>query len=82
MIIAMLIGLSINFLGIDPIKALIWSAVANGIVAPLVLAPIVIISSRKQIMGDWANRRAVTLIGWAVTLLMTLAGGAALYSLF
>ncbi|MCP6756053.1 divalent metal cation transporter, partial [Klebsiella pneumoniae] len=37
MIFSVLLGLSINFIGIDPIKALIYSAVANGIVAPVVL---------------------------------------------
>lgn len=81
-IIAMLVGLVINFVGLDPIKALIYSAVANGIVAPLVLVPIVIISSNKKVMGDWANKKPVTWIGWAVTGLMGIAGIAAIYSLF
>ncbi|HSX18493.1 MAG TPA: divalent metal cation transporter [Candidatus Saccharimonadales bacterium] len=82
LIISVIIGLAINFLGIDPIKALIYSAVANGIVAPLILALIVIISSSKHIMGDWVNRRSTTLFGWAVTTLMVLAGGAAIFSFF
>ena len=81
-IIAMLVGLGINFIGLDPIKALIYSAVANGIVAPLVLAPIVIMSSNKRIMGDWVNRKVVTWIGWLVTGLMAVSGLAAIYSLF
>ncbi len=80
-IIAMLVGLSINFIGLNPIKALIYSAVANGIVAPVVLALIVLISSNKKIMGNWANRRHITLIGWLVTGLMAVAGIAAIYSL-
>ena len=81
-ILAMLVGLGINFMGIDPIKALIYSAVANGVVAPLVLAPIVIISSNRKIMGDWVNRRLVTWLGWGVTGIMAVAGIAAIYSLF
>ena len=46
-ILSVFVGLAINFIGIDPIKALIYAAVANGIVAPLVLALIVIISSNS-----------------------------------
>lgn len=82
LIIAMLIGLSINFIGLNPVKVLIYSAVANGIVAPLVLALIVLISSNKRIMGAHVNKRSTTIIGWLVTGLMALAGGAAIFSFF
>lgn len=82
LIISMLVGLGINFVGIDPIKALIYSAIANGIVAPVVLALIVIISSNRRIMGDWVNRRLTTWMGWAITGLMALAGGAAILAIF
>jgi NRAMP (natural resistance-associated macrophage protein)-like metal ion transporter len=81
-ILSVFVGLGINFLGIDPIKALIYSAVANGIVAPLVLALIVIISSDKKIMGRWVNKKSTTWLGWSVTAVMTLAGAAAIWSLF
>jgi NRAMP (natural resistance-associated macrophage protein)-like metal ion transporter len=81
LIISMLVGLGINFLGIDPIKALIYSAVANGIVAPVVLALIVIISSNKHVMGEWVNKKSTTWLGWGVTAVMVLAGGAAIFSL-
>jgi NRAMP (natural resistance-associated macrophage protein)-like metal ion transporter len=82
LILSVFVGLGINFLGIDPIKALIYSAVANGIVAPLVLALIVIISSDQKKMGKWVNKPSTTKIGWAVTGLMTVAGAAALWSFF
>jgi NRAMP (natural resistance-associated macrophage protein)-like metal ion transporter len=81
-ILSMLVGLGLNFVGIDPIKALIYSAVFNGIVAPIVLVLIVLISSNKRIMGKWVNKRSTTWLGWAVTSLMVLAGGAAIWSLF
>jgi len=81
-IISMLLGLGLNFVGLDPIKALIYSAVGNGIVAPVVLALIVLISSNKKVMGQWVNRRAVTVLGWMITGLMAIAGGAAIYSMF
>ena len=80
-ILSLLIGLSLNFVGIDPIKALIYSAVANGIVAPLILFFIVKLSSSKQVMGRWVNRPLVTVIGWLTTALMALAGLAAIWSL-
>jgi len=80
--LSVLVGLGINFLGIDPIKALIYSAVANGIVAPLVLALIVIISSNHHIMGDWVNKKSTAWLGWVVTGVMVLSGVAAIWSLF
>jgi NRAMP (natural resistance-associated macrophage protein)-like metal ion transporter len=82
LIIAMLVGLSINFIGLNPIKALIYSAVANGIVAPLVLGLIVLISSNKKIMGHWVNKRYVSAIGWGTTSVMAISGIAAIYALF
>jgi Mn2+/Fe2+ NRAMP family transporter len=82
LILAMLVGLSINFIGLNPIKALIYAAVANGIVAPLVLGLIVLISSNKKIMGHWVNKRYVSAIGWATTGLMAISGIAAIYALF
>lgn len=81
-IISMLIGLGINFIGLDPIKALIYSAIGNGIVAPLVLLLIVIISSKKSVMGEWANKKSTTYIGLGVTAVMALSGAAAIISFF
>jgi Mn2+/Fe2+ NRAMP family transporter len=81
-IISMIIGLGINFIGIDPIKALIYSAIANGIVAPVIICMIVLISSNKKIMGHWHNKPYVTFIGWSVFALMAAAGIAAIISLF
>jgi NRAMP (natural resistance-associated macrophage protein)-like metal ion transporter len=81
LIISVILGLALNFIGLDPIKALIYSAVANGVVAPIVLATIVIISSNKRIMGEWVNSKTTTLVGWAVIVLMGLAGIAAIYTM-
>jgi NRAMP (natural resistance-associated macrophage protein)-like metal ion transporter len=81
-IISMLIGLGLNFVGIDPIDALIYAAIANGLVAPIILFFIVRMASNKQIMGKWVNGRFSTAIGWIVTIMMTLAGIAAIYSFF
>src|SRR6185503_10472873 len=50
-IISMLVGLGLNFIGIDPIKALIYAAIGNALVAPVVLYFIVRISGSKKHMG-------------------------------
>jgi Mn2+/Fe2+ NRAMP family transporter len=81
-IISMLVGLGINFLGIDPIKALIYAAVCNGITAPIILFLIVRLSSNRKIMGHWVNKPFATAIGWITTAAMTVAGIAAIWALF
>lgn len=82
MIISMVLGLILNFVGLDPMKALIYSAVANGLAAPLILVVIVLISSNKKIMGSHANGPFVKSIGWITTSLMIVAGIATIISLF
>lgn len=81
-IIAMAVGIGLNFIGLDPIKALIYSAVGNGLVAPIILFFIVQLSANKDVMGKHVNKRGVTAIGWIVVGLMTVAGIAAILSLF
>ncbi len=78
----MLIGFALNFSGLDPIKALIYSAVANGLVAPIVLVLIVHLSSQRSLMGEWVNRPLTTVFGWLLVAIMTAAGLATLYALF
>lgn len=80
-IISMFAGLAMNFIGLDPIKALIYAAIANGIVAPIVLCFIVLMSSNKKIMGRWVNSRRATIVGWTTTGIMALAGCAAIWAL-
>jgi NRAMP (natural resistance-associated macrophage protein)-like metal ion transporter len=80
-IISMLVGLGINFIGLDPIKALIYSAVGNAIVAPIVLVLIVLLSSQEKLMGEWVNPRWMKIVGWLVVVLMTAAGLGAIWSL-
>ncbi len=80
-ILSLLIGLGLNFVGLNPIKALIYSAVFNGIVAPIVLLLIVLISSNHKIMGEHVNKRSTTVLGWAITVIMAVAGVAAIFAL-
>jgi NRAMP (natural resistance-associated macrophage protein)-like metal ion transporter len=80
-IIAMILGLLMNFTGINPIKALIYSAVLNGLIAPVILFFVVRISSDKEAMGRWQNKPFITFVGWVVVGMMTIAGIAAIVSL-
>lgn len=80
-ILSMLIGLGINFIGLDPIQALIYSAVGNGLVAPVVLVLMLLIASNHRVMGSRVNHRATTWIGWGVIGLMTVAGVAAIVTI-
>jgi Mn2+/Fe2+ NRAMP family transporter len=81
-IIAIVLGLLLNFIGLDPIKALIYSAVANGLVAPIMLVIIVLISSNQKIMGKHVNGPVVKTLGWVASGLMIIAGIATIYSIF
>lgn len=81
-IVSTVIGIIINFLGIDPIKALIYSAIGNGLVAPIVLVFIVHISGSKQIMGKYKNSRIGNIVGSIITILMSVTAVAAIASLF
>lgn len=81
-IIATLIGVALNFVGIDPIKALLFSAVVNGLVAPVILATIVIISMNKKIMGERVNHPFVTFLGIFITSIMAVVGVATIFFSF
>lgn len=81
-IIAMLLGLYMNFLAIDPIKMLIYSAVFNGLVAPLILFLIVQMTSKRRVMRERVNSIVTSLLGWFITSIMAIAGLATIVSLF
>jgi len=74
-ILATVIGLAINYIGISPFKALIYAAVVNGLIAPILLFTIMVISNDKKIMGQFTNSKLSNFFGWLATLLM---GGAAI----
>ena len=68
--IATFVGLLIGFLGINPIKALFFTAVINGFVAPPLLVIIMLVSNNKAIMGKRVNNLATNIIGWVTTAIM------------
>ena len=65
--IATLLGIGINLFDIDPIKALFWSAVINGIVAVPLMVMMMLMTMRPAIMGDFTLPRPLWAIGWLST---------------
>jgi NRAMP (natural resistance-associated macrophage protein)-like metal ion transporter len=69
-IVPTLIGMLINFLGVNQITALFWTAVINGFLAPPMLIVIMLIANNPRVMGDKVNGRWTNLLGWATTAVM------------
>jgi len=78
-IISTFLGVALNFIGINPVRALILAAVVNGLVAPVILVLILKLSSNKKIMGDRVNGRISRFFGWGITILMAIVGLATIY---
>jgi NRAMP (natural resistance-associated macrophage protein)-like metal ion transporter len=72
-IMSMLIGLLMNYLGINPISALFWTAVINGVLAPPLLVLLMLIINNPKVMGKPVNRPLLNILGWLTTVLMFLA---------
>jgi NRAMP (natural resistance-associated macrophage protein)-like metal ion transporter len=70
---ATLIGAALNFTSLDPIKALIWSAVINGVAAVPIMAMIMHMGSRRAVMGQFTLTKSLTVLGWLATAIMALA---------
>jgi len=70
---SIIVGLAMNFIGINPIKALYWSAFLNGIIAVPLLAIIMKIGGDKDIMGKETNPVWVKIFGWSAVIVMMLA---------
>lgn len=81
-IVATIIGLLINFTKIDPIQALVWSAVINGIAAVPLLTMIARIGRNRKIMGDHPVSPLGTIGIWVAFVIMALAAVAMLVSMF
>jgi Mn2+/Fe2+ NRAMP family transporter len=70
---AMVIGGAINFVHIDPIKALFWSAVINGVVAVPLMVMIMLLAQNRKAMGDFTMPPILRAVGWISTLAMAAA---------
>lgn len=81
-IIATVIGLLMNFIGIDPIQALVWAAVVNGVAAVPLLTMIGRIGGNKNIMGDHTVSRLGRLGIWTAFTIMAVAAISMIVSVF
>jgi len=72
---ATLVGVGIDYLGINPIDALFFTAVINGFVAPPLLVMIMLVGNNKKIMGKRTNGRLINVLGWGAAAIMFLAAG-------
>jgi NRAMP (natural resistance-associated macrophage protein)-like metal ion transporter len=80
--ISLILGLAMNYWGISPIQALIYTAILYGITAPVLIAIILHISNNKKIMGEYVNGPVSNLLGIAAGVIMTIAAGALVYLQF
>jgi NRAMP (natural resistance-associated macrophage protein)-like metal ion transporter len=71
--IATLVGLGLNFARIDPIRALVWSAVINGVAAAPVMVFMMLMANNQKVMGNLTLPTYLKILGWAATLIMALA---------
>ena len=74
-IVATLIGIVINFVGLDPVKALFWAAVINGVVSVPLMIVIMIMAMAPKVMGQFTLSRTLCTMGWLCTAVMTVAVG-------
>jgi NRAMP (natural resistance-associated macrophage protein)-like metal ion transporter len=70
--VATLGGVALNFIGLDPIKALYWSAVVNGVLAAPLMAVMMVIAMNRRIMGRLTLPRPMLVGGWLATFVMAL----------
>ena len=70
--VSVALAVALNFMPIDPIKALFWSAVVNGVLAAPVMAILMILVRREDVMGDLVVRGWLYWLGWAATAAMGL----------
>jgi Mn2+/Fe2+ NRAMP family transporter len=67
-VVGTLAGLAMNFLGINPMKALVWAGVIQGFSTPPLLLLILLMTNNPAIMGKWVNGRALNVLAWLTTI--------------
>jgi len=72
-VVGTLLGVLFNFVDLDPIKALFWCAVINGVIAVPLMAMIMIMAMQKRVMGSFTLPRPLWAMGWLCTAAMAIA---------
>lgn len=75
MAISTVAGLLINYFGINPVRALFWTAVINGFLSPPLLVLLMLVSNNRDVMGEHVNGRRLNFLGWSTVVLMFAALG-------
>ena len=70
---AMVGGLAIDFLGLDAVKMMFWSAVVNGALAPPLILLVILLTSNRRVMGEHASSTWLRILGWVTFVLMSAA---------
>jgi NRAMP (natural resistance-associated macrophage protein)-like metal ion transporter len=70
---AMTLGLALDYVGLDAVKMLFWSAVANGVLAPPLIVLLVLLTTDRKVMGDRVNPPLLRWLGWIAAAVMTAA---------
>jgi Mn2+/Fe2+ NRAMP family transporter len=71
--IATIVGTALDFTPIDPMKALYWSAVINGVVAVPIMVAMMVLAGKPEVMGSLPVRRKTRLFGWGAVIVMGIA---------
>lgn len=82
MIFSMVLALGINLIGINPVKALIFTAVLYGLTAPVLIGIIIHIGNNKKLMGEYTNRKSSNWLGIITLLVMSSAAITLIYLWF
>jgi Mn2+/Fe2+ NRAMP family transporter len=64
---------TLNLTPLDPMKALIWSAIINGVAAVPIMVIIILMASRKSVVGEFVLTRLLTVLGWLATAVVAAA---------
>ena len=70
---AMILGVALGFSPIDPIKALYWSAVVNGVISVPIMAAMMVVATNRKRMGAFVATPGQRIFGWAATVIMAVA---------
>jgi Mn2+/Fe2+ NRAMP family transporter len=81
-LVSLLAGLSINYIGLSPIKALFYTAILYGLTCPIIIAIVLHIGNNKKIMSKYTNSRLSNVLGFLTLLLMTAAAVSLIYFQF
>jgi NRAMP (natural resistance-associated macrophage protein)-like metal ion transporter len=81
-IISLILGLLMNYVGISPVQALLWSAILYGITAPVLILIILNIANNKEVMGEFTNNNKSNFLGYTAFTLMSVAALTLIYLQF